>query len=206
MVCNTYKIRTVVEKKSTSVFKSLRLIQNNWTDRNIYLPCKRRLLNPFRIIKNTRGRCYRCKVKDTKKSIFAGNDFLAKRYYPQCGRRKSRISMFKDFICFRGTGKYQFDYYRTKLFPTNLMELLNIKKRKQAPFIKCVVPEKCQLAWCLLESFLCTAVVSLCYGEHTEWHRARSCDHAAVEWHWQRWLVSHIWHRQSHDSDHWSSS
>lgn len=81
------------------------------------------------------------------------------------------------------------------------MELLNIK-RKRAPFIKRVVPEKCQLAWCSLESLLCTAVASLCYGEHTETRRARSCDHAAVEWHWQRWLVSHIWHRQSHDSDH----
>lgn len=55
---------------------------------------------------------------------------LAERYYPRRKRRKSHISMFQDFIYCRGTIKYQFDYSRIKLFPTNLIELLKELKRE----------------------------------------------------------------------------
>lgn len=154
------------------------------------------------MIKNKTNWCHKCKAKDLKKKS-------NKKDWHQgdvIHREEKRIAQVNDPTLHIGV------LVKTTLISTVFFFLpiyLNYKILKWGNkhiFIKVVVPATGQHAlWCLA-SLLCTGVASLCYDVHREKRQSRSHDHATVEWHWQRWFVSHIWHRQSHGSDHWSSS
>lgn len=146
------------------------------------------------MIQNKTERYHKCKEKDFKKKP-SKKDFQQKRTSREGGNKKSHN-------CDWQWSYSSYDYVDScSIFYTNLLEL-----EETSTFLSVVIPATDQHAlWCLA-NLRCTTVASLCYGVHTERRQARSRDHAAVEWHWLLWLGNHIWHRQSHGSDHWSSS